>query len=438
MLSLFGLLFNPFSNHLNGNLNDALHLRIDDLETKPSTEFEGDDEDEDGGGVIWSSESLITDLEEGPPQTAAVFGEPSAGDSGNAPRAAGAAGAMIGCLVAVSSIMWAAYKIKPGWFKGGSSGILKITSTSNAYQPVVTKDVSMTAVGAGASAGDGGGYTIESANPIKTSTTFGNSKFNSNVTVESKVKTTSDVSMTQGAQNGAVEFSGTINRGNQTDFADGDFSTMQSGKTMNIYDTTAAYSNLSGGRTLPGNHGYSFDEGGFSYNQSSANQRLSPAPVHFTDGQMRNTSLNYNSYNQFNQQQDVFLPPPPQQQQQQQFMTQQQQQFLIQQRQLQQQLQQQQLLQQQQQQQQQQTFQHNFSLGSSGASTMQQPNLMSPEEIRVDCVQLTTNGRYVVTGSIHGPPQIWDMKVGCGLARLLASYYGVLNDVVIINLSNIK
>jgi WD40 repeat protein len=57
------------------------------------------------------------------------------------------------------------------------------------------------------------------------------------------------------------------------------------------------------------------------------------------------------------------------------------------------------------------------------ASTVQQlqassptavtPNLMTAaEQIRVDCVQLTTNGRYVVTGSIYGPPQVWDMKNG--------------------------
>jgi len=37
--------------------------------------------------------------------------------------------------------------------------------------------------------------------------------------------------------------------------------------------------------------------------------------------------------------------------------------------------------------------------------------MLAAEQIRVDCVQLTTNGRYVVTGSIYGPPQIWDLKV---------------------------
>jgi hypothetical protein len=44
-----------------------------------------------------------------------------------------------------------------------------------------------------------------------------------------------------------------------------------------------------------------------------------------------------------------------------------------------------------------------------GASTAQ--SLMAAEEIRVDCALLTDNGRYVVTGSIFGPPQVWDMKV---------------------------
>jgi len=48
------------------------------------------------------------------------------------------------------------------------------------------------------------------------------------------------------------------------------------------------------------------------------------------------------------------------------------------------------------------------SFGGAGAA----PNLMSAEEIRVDCAQLTNNGRYVVTGSIYGPPQVWDMKSG--------------------------
>ena len=37
--------------------------------------------------------------------------------------------------------------------------------------------------------------------------------------------------------------------------------------------------------------------------------------------------------------------------------------------------------------------------------------MMASEEIRVDCALLTQDGRYVVTGSIYGPPQVWDLRV---------------------------
>jgi len=56
-----------------------------------------------------------------------------------------------------------------------------------------------------------------------------------------------------------------------------------------------------------------------------------------------------------------------------------------------------------------------FQMHSMQLNAGQQPaitNIMlAAEQIRVDCVQLTTNGRYVVTGSIYGPPQVWDLKV---------------------------
>lgn len=34
------------------------------------------------------------------------------------------------------------------------------------------------------------------------------------------------------------------------------------------------------------------------------------------------------------------------------------------------------------------------------------------EEQRVECVVLTKDNRYVITGASSGPPQVWDMKVG--------------------------
>ncbi len=51
-------------------------------------------------------------------------------------------------------------------------------------------------------------------------------------------------------------------------------------------------------------------------------------------------------------------------------------------------------------------------ISSSGISSSGKPNIfLAAEEIRVDCTQLTSDGRYVVTGSIYGPPQVWDMRV---------------------------
>jgi len=57
----------------------------------------------------------------------------------------------------------------------------------------------------------------------------------------------------------------------------------------------------------------------------------------------------------------------------------------------------------------------NVSLNQQSYAT----GLMAAEEIRVDCVQLSENGRYVVTGSLYGPPQIWDMRTG-ELVRVVA------------------
>jgi len=58
------------------------------------------------------------------------------------------------------------------------------------------------------------------------------------------------------------------------------------------------------------------------------------------------------------------------------------------------------------------SMQLNTAAAAAGAERTAVTNIMlAAEQIRVDCVQLTTNGRYVVTGSIYGPPQIWDLKV---------------------------
>lgn len=54
------------------------------------------------------------------------------------------------------------------------------------------------------------------------------------------------------------------------------------------------------------------------------------------------------------------------------------------------------------------------------------PNLLAAEEIRVDCIVLTTDGRYVVTGSIFGPPQVWDLEVSYTSNSSLAILWGCL------------
>jgi len=55
----------------------------------------------------------------------------------------------------------------------------------------------------------------------------------------------------------------------------------------------------------------------------------------------------------------------------------------------------------------------NMQLNAGTQRTAVTNIMLAAEQIRVDCVQLTTNGRYVVTGSVYGPPQVWDVKVTC-------------------------
>lgn len=67
-------------------------------------------------------------------------------------------------------------------------------------------------------------------------------------------------------------------------------------------------------------------------------------------------------------------------------------------------------------------FSENFRIGASGISTIRidQPvmddlsarqNVYNMEGMKVDCVVITKNSKYVVTGSGMGPPQVWDTQV---------------------------
>lgn len=72
------------------------------------------------------------------------------------------------------------------------------------------------------------------------------------------------------------------------------------------------------------------------------------------------------------------------------------------------------------------------AMAGGGGATLVAPNLMTTaEQIRVDCVQLTTNGRFVITGSIYGPPQVWDLKVSNSTVLFSLSFYEFTDSCLI-------
>ena len=54
---------------------------------------------------------------------------------------------------------------------------------------------------------------------------------------------------------------------------------------------------------------------------------------------------------------------------------------------------------------------------------------LAAEEIRVDCILLSDDAKYVVTGSLLGPPQVWDMRVSPHSPRF--------TDCVFMNFNNL-
>ena len=53
----------------------------------------------------------------------------------------------------------------------------------------------------------------------------------------------------------------------------------------------------------------------------------------------------------------------------------------------------------------------NMAGAGNGVATSSTTGMMASEEIKVDCCLVTGDGRFVVTGSSVGPPQVWDMRV---------------------------
>ena len=411
-----------------------------------------------GGGGGWNGDEVIIVPDVGQPEAGAmVGGAPGWVSEAEGPRAAAVAGAMIGLLVAASSIMWAVHKFKPGLVGGGLSGVLNIsapTASSASYKLVNQESTPF--IGAGVGQGGGG---FDAANGRANALGAGSkSGYNSTNFTNQKMDTLNGYGAGQsrsmstqtaaGSTNLAEYFqtitssssvaatavsghkAGTIERGIQTDlgyatqgqgqstFVDGQaLSSVRSATIINEYNSqqmagadSFRSQQMAGADSFRGQQmqgydtygnqqmvGNAYNTGNFvqnqtlpmsnysqSYSESAAfngatmqggQHQLSPPPqVADASGmyQMRNMTLNYSAYSQ----QEMIHQQQLQMQQQQQLLQQQQQQ-----------------------------------LNYSSASNVFKPNLMTSEEIRVDCVQLTTNGRYVVTGSIYGPLQVWDMKV---------------------------
>lgn len=403
-----------------------------------------------GGGGGWDpiGEGNNIVIIPGNPEFEAVVGGPvGAGDTGEGARAAAVAGAMLGILAAVSSIAWAFYKFKPGLIGAGGGapgGLLSISKpiSSASYHPVSTQDTPLTTA-----KGIGGTASATSSTGAATGKKYGSTSF-----MTTKVDMANGAAAgggaaaavahmgTQTVGGGTTNFSeyfsfssssaaavggatstvvaghrpGTMTRAIQTDLSyQGAGGAMGGGSSVShttVRDTTVtnifnnqqmvgggygaadqgihtlggsgysgqgyggdAYSSSAmsyeanragyGGAGQQEFYGYSATDGGYATGQQGTGvaqmRTISPPP---TDPnslyQMRSMTLNYSAYNQ----QNIYD---------------------------QQQLQQ---------------------LGGVAGTAAVRPNLMA-EEIRVDCVQMTNNGRYVVTGSIYGPPQVWDMKV---------------------------
>ena len=410
----------------------------------------------------------------GGPVVGAQVGSEIGGGAGEGARAAAVAGAFIGVLAAASSIMWAVYKFKPGLLKlggggaaGGGGGGMNISSPSN-YQLLKAAGGGPGAGGYTYTAGGrgGGGAVVNGAPPFtKSMSSFGTQTMLSGGALNAnEFASTSGASMSGIA--GVIAGGGAVTRATQTNlsafnagagygFTNQRVNTSLSASSMNGYshfgDNAAATSTL-----MKESYRKSYFESTVDGNVYSAGRVASvakdPAPVGQTEiacqtvsnactqtdvdeastggmysaggsyvetssqhgygsgyggaasgysqtlphgGPMQHSSYYKESISTVNQMNTL----PAQHHQQQPVMMQPWQQqppnadsnYR--------------------------TAMQNLHMNATnlfGAQTAENQAagmMMTSEEIRVDCAMLTQNGRYVVTGSIYGPPQIWDMKV---------------------------
>ena len=423
-----------------------------------------------GGGVgMGGGQGAAAGGDGGPNVAAASVGLFGGGDGGEGARAGAVAGAFLGILVAASSIMWAAYKMKPGILGGAGSGAaagpMNISSPSSNY-PLVKSQTSAFGTGyrgggGGAGAGNAIAMTavkVEGAANGAAVGAFGAGRASAGTQTTQMMAASmfsdypaiaaSGQYATLGAMSGLMAGDGIVTRAVQTDLAyiagAGAAAAQESAMVAQSASSNAAAAGGGVGysENITNIHSETHVSNFSSYQQNSmmaaaasaksvattetqtmpeptaatpllqeeapiVAQRRAPSQsqgysadqvdsMHMSSNMYSySESRSYNSMNESSsmsshhqQNQARTLSPEPydaKYSMQVQSMS---------------------------------TSNYNGTNGAAvsnnlwaGGETHSSGVMMASEEIRVDCVHLTADGRHVVTGSIFGPPQVWDLRV---------------------------
>ncbi len=446
-------------------------IDVDGEEIVPPGPEPGVDPDPSGSGRVIEG---VGPGEKAPLQGAGVvsFGSGGAGLDPTGTRAAAVAGAMLGILAALTSLMWALYQFKPGLIPlpglgGGSGGgnTMTISAPQEATMHLLSAENTapvasgfagnagggQTAVtvirGSGAAAGNGGGTSanfaqhfsainssssaaggrgygggppeppidedvlIATAPTLRSSPPRGGSP---EPLLAESAASANALYATPGAGTGAGFGSGTMHRGIQTEFVDGGLSVgtasrgvsvgAAGGSSTSYVESTIVrnvYTSQQQASTGSGFGGYDASASSAGAGVYSSGLDTSSRYGQQLSGDAMVTSSSSFAYEQRNAlgsggtlQANGYLPSPTGSAVDTSMFGASSGMFQM----------------------------RNMALSSTAATTA--TNLMTTaEQIRVDCVQLTNNGRYVVTGSIYGPPQVWDLKVpAIPIIRVLLDY----------------
>ena len=322
-----------------------------------------------GGGAFWKEGSVVFDGQK-EPLKAAVLGVPSVVASQSYARASAFTGATLGILLLISSLVWLLFKLKPGQLLSSFS-----------FSPYKSVDTGFTS--------KSGDFMMKSSKPVKSETK--DSHIYDTTSAFATLKSSQGVSFNDASNVQQVNLStqgAAIYEG---------FSNNNNFQNNNQFNDVAFQRN-----------NFNNQQNVFSQKQNYIQQQYLTLPNN-QEGAMSSSLLPvFQQQNNFDQQH--FKTLPQQVEQHLNFTQQNQQQHYLQNQSF----------------SEQQNLIKNYSqnLPHQWHTTLQSPsliqaedhppfpNLMASEEIRVDCVKLSTNGRFVVTGSSYGPPQVWDMKVG--------------------------